>query len=141
MSSLDRVLRTRIAIVALSGLLATPLMTQASVVDEQQAAYRASGAGPFSAQTGEQLWQQKVVNARDGQARSCTTCHGRDLQRVGKHAKTGKAIKPLSPAVNAERLTDAKKIRKWFRRNCKWTWGRECTAQEKGDLLSFIQGQ
>ncbi|MFK5970948.1 MAG: DUF1924 domain-containing protein [Candidatus Marithrix sp.] len=30
-------------------------------------------------------------------------------------------------------------IRKWFKRNCKWTLGRECNAQEKGDILKFIQ--
>ena len=125
----------------LMGMLSASQVTMASVVTEQQAAYRASGAGPFSAQVGEQLWQKEVVSAKDGQTRSCTTCHGRDLRRIGKHAKTGKAIDPMSPAANAERLTSAKKIRKWFKRNCKWTWGRECTAQEKGDLLSFIQSQ
>ena len=133
---------SRVLSMALSvGMFVAPLASWASVVDEQQASYRASGAGAFDAQKGEQLWQQEVVNARDGRARSCTTCHGRNLRSTGKHAKTGKDIEPLSPAVNAERLTSAKKIRKWFKRNCKWTWGRECTAQEKGDFLSFIQAQ
>jgi len=122
-------------------LLITPQLSRASVVDEQQAGYQISGAGPFSAQKGELLWQQNVVSARDGRPRSCTTCHSRDLRSAGKHVKTGKIIEPLSPAVNSERLSSAKKIRKWFKRNCKWTWGRECTAQEKGDLLSFIQSQ
>ena len=130
----------RTAILA-AAVLIMPLSSLAAVVDEQQASYRASGAGPFSAQAGKQLWQQKVVSARDGRPRSCTTCHGSDLRSSGKHARTGKAIEPLSPAVNSERLSSAKKIRKWFKRNCKWTWGRECTAQEKGDLLSFIQSQ
>jgi len=120
-------------------LLIAPLTSLAGIVDEQLDGYRASGAGPFSAKAGEQLWQQKVVSTKDGRARSCTTCHGSDLRRSGKHAKTGKAIEPLSPAVNSERVTSAKKIRKWFKRNCKWTWGRECTPQEKGDFLSFIQ--
>ena len=122
-------------------LVTVPLASQASVVDEQLAGYRSNGAGPFNAQKGEQLWQQEVVNAKDGRARSCTTCHGNDLRSTGKHIKTGKAIEPLSPAVNAERLSSAKKIRKWFKRNCKWTWGRECTPQEKGDLLSFMRNQ
>jgi len=131
---------TRIGMIAAVSLI-VPLVSLAAVVDEQQATYRASGAGPFNAKIGEQLWQQNVMNAKDGRPRSCTTCHGRDLRSMGKHAKTGKAIKPLSPAVNAERLTSAKNIRKWFKRNCKWTWGRECTPQEKGDLLSFIQQQ
>lgn len=127
--------------VLLMGVLTTPALTLAATVDEQQAAYRASGAGPFSAQAGEKLWRQEVANAGDGGARSCTACHGTDLRRAGKHARTGKVIKPMSPAANPQRLTSAKKIRKWFKRNCKWTWGRECTPQEKGDLLSFIQSQ
>ena len=129
------------AAVLFAALLIAPLVSLAAVVDEQIAIYRDSGAGPFSPQKGEQLWQQDVVNAKDGRARSCTSCHGSDLRSTGKHAKTGKAIEPLSPAVNAERLTSAKKIRKWFKRNCKWTWGRECTPQEKGDFLSFIKSQ
>lgn len=123
------------------GVFAVPVIGMASVVDEQQASYKTTGAGPFSAQKGEQMWQLEVVNAKDGKPRSCTTCHGRDLRSEGKHAKTGKLIKPLSPAVNNKRLSSAKKIRKWFKRNCKWTWGRECTPQEKGDFLSYIQNQ
>lgn len=130
-----------LGVALLTGMLVVPLAGQASVLDEQLAAYQTSGAGPFSAQKGEQLWRQEVVNTKDGRARSCTTCHGSDLRSIGKHAKTGKAIEPLSPAANAERLTSARKISKWFKRNCKWTWGRECTPQEKGDLLNFIQSQ
>lgn len=130
-----------IGVVVLAGFLMLPLTGQASVVDEQQARYQSNGAGPFSAQKGEQMWQREVVSAKDGRSRSCTTCHGSDLRSEGKHAKTGKLIKPLSVAVNSKRLSSAKKIRKWFKRNCKWTWGRECTAQEKGDFLSFIQNQ
>ncbi len=137
MKTSDDVLRKGLFIL----LFAVPLASQASVVDEQLVSYQANGAGPFSAQKGEQLWQQKVVSEKDGRTRSCTTCHGNDLRSTGKHAKTGKTIKPLSPAVNAESLSSAKKIRKWFKRNCKWTWGRECTPQEKGDLLSFIRNQ
>ena len=43
--------------------------------------------------------------------------------------------------VNGKRLTSIKDIRKWLKRNCKWTLDRECTPQEKGDFLSFIQQQ
>ncbi len=38
-------------------IVIVPLVSQASVVDEQQAVYWVSGAGPFSVQKGEQLWQ------------------------------------------------------------------------------------
>ena len=87
---------------------------------------------PFTPAAGEQLW---FVDA-DG--RSCTSCHTDDPKVVGRHAKTGKPIEPLAPSTNPERLTDVKKIKKWLYRNCKWTFGRECTAQEKGDVLTWL---
>jgi len=104
-------------------------------------AYRQAGAGPFSPAAGMSAWQRKVSPGNGGQERSCSDCHGSDLTRPGRHAKTGKLIKPLAPSVNPRRLTDRRKVEKWFRRNCRWTWGRECTAQEKGDFLSYIAEQ
>ena len=47
----------------------------------------------------------------------------------------------MAPSVNPKRLTDRSKIEKWFKRNCKWTLGRECTPQEKGDILTFLLAQ
>jgi hypothetical protein len=47
-------------------------------------------------------------------------------------------IKPMAPSVNPGRYQDGKKIEKWFLRNCKWTFGRECTVQEKTDTLSWL---
>jgi Tfp pilus assembly protein PilX len=111
---------------------------QAATVDERLAEYQRQGAKNFSAQAGEALWN-KEFPAADGKPRSCATCHGRNLGETGKHAETGKAIEPMRPAANAKRLTDAKHIEKWFLRNCKWTYGRECTPQEKGDFLVFIK--
>lgn len=112
--------------------------TYAATVDERLAAYQRQGAKSFNAQAGEKLWNQEFTDARSGQRRSCATCHRASLALPGKHAETGKVIKPMKPAVNPERLSDGKKIEKWFLRNCKWTYGRECTAQEKGDFLMFI---
>jgi len=48
---------------------------------------------------------------------------------------------PMAPCVNPKRLTERRQAEKWFKRNCKWTLGRACTAQEKGDLLSFLRNQ
>ena len=31
-----------------------------------------------------------------------------------------------------------KKVAKWFKRNCNDVLDRECTAQEKGDVLSYL---
>ncbi|MET0071366.1 MAG: DUF1924 domain-containing protein [Candidatus Thiodiazotropha sp.] len=103
--------------------------------------YQTNGAGPFSAQQGAEQWQREVEQTGKGKSRSCGDCHGQDLKKPGRHAKTGKRIEPMAPSVNPKRLTDAKKIEKWFKRNCKWTWGRRCTDQEKGDLLLYLQQQ
>jgi hypothetical protein len=39
------------------------------------------------------------------------------------------------------RYTDPAKVEKWFKRNCTEVMGRECSAQEKGDWLSFVVSQ
>lgn len=127
----------RAVILVLIGLFSAA-SAQAATVNERLAEYQRQGAKHFSAQAGEKLWNQELTGARTNDKRSCATCHHANLAETGKHAETGKPIKPMKPAVNPERLTDAKKIEKWFLRNCKWTYGRECTAQEKGDILTFI---
>ena len=107
--------------------------------DAEFAQFKKEGASSFSAQHGKENWTKKVTS-KEGDQRSCTTCHDADLTKPGQHAKTKKTIDPMSPSVNPKRLTDEKKIEKWFKRNCEWTWGRECTAQEKGDFLKFLMG-
>jgi hypothetical protein len=44
----------------------------------------------------------------------------------------------LAPSAQSDRFSDPEKVEKWFKRNCTWTWGRECTAQEKGDFLAYL---
>ena len=104
------------------------------------AQYQAAGATGFSAERGQKDWN-KELKSESGEMMSCTTCHSKDLGKEGKHHKTGKLIKPMAPSANAERFTDAKKIEKWFKRNCNDVLGRECTAQEKGDILTFLLSQ
>lgn len=116
-------------------MLATTALGSA---DGLLARYRAAGAGPFSATAGEALWlAEHRTTAGDG-PRSCASCHGRDLRQGGRHAQTGKPIEPMAVSVNATRLSDPKKVEKWFLRNCKWTFGRECTPQEKGDFIDYM---
>jgi len=98
--------------------------------------YVKQGANTADAEQGKQLWQKTFNNNGE---RSCASCHTKDLTQNGKHIKTNKDIKPMSPSVNPERLTDRKKVNKWFKRNCKWTLGRECTAQEKTNFLVYIE--
>jgi len=120
-------------------LAVTPLASATPASDAEFAQFKSEGAGNFSAEHGKQAWTTEVVS-KEGEKRSCTTCHDADPTKPGQHNKTKKVIEPMAPSINAERFTDQKKIEKWFKRNCEWTWGRECTAQEKGDLLKFLMG-
>jgi cytochrome c553 len=94
-------------------------------------------------------WQQQaqaVANAARGQAIwtrqqgewSCASCHGAPPVRDSRHASTHKHIAALAPAYNPQRLTDQAKVDKWFRRNCKDVFSRECTAQEKADVIAYL---
>jgi hypothetical protein len=122
--------------------LLTPMSVYAdNAVNQLLTQYRSQGADTFSAEAGKTLWHQEFTHKKTGKIRQCTTCHTGDLRSDGKHARTGKAIKPMAPSVNPERLTKLKKIRKWLKRNCKWTLGRECTPQEKGNILIYLQSQ
>lgn len=112
-----------------------------AAVDKLLAEYRSAGATEFDVAAGKALWLQEFQDVKSGKMRQCVTCHTNNLRNQGKHARTGKSIEPLAPSVNSESLTDIKKIRKWLKRNCKWTIGRECTPQEKGNALTFIQSQ
>jgi mono/diheme cytochrome c family protein len=68
---------------------------------------------------------------------SCTTCHTADPTKGGQ-ARTGKPIEPLAPSANAERFTDTAFVEKWFGRNCNSVLGRDCSAQEKADLIAWL---
>lgn len=112
-------------------------MAATPAIDELVAAYGSQG----DAQRGAQLWTTKFTGNGQPAERSCASCHTDQLRNSGKHVRTGKSILPLAPSANADSLTDTKKIEKWLLRNCKWTLGRECNAQEKSDLLSFMGRQ
>ncbi|OYY95275.1 MAG: hypothetical protein B7Y41_01855 [Hydrogenophilales bacterium 28-61-23] len=114
-------------------LLATPpVLAAAGVSAELLAGYRAEAAKPFSAAQGEQLFR-----ARHGDI-GCTSCHTDNAKSAGKHAQTGKSIEPLAPAANPKRLSDPAKVEKWFKRNCNDVLKRACTAQEKGDFVTYL---
>ncbi|MHB1116320.1 DUF1924 domain-containing protein [Sideroxydans sp.] len=107
--------------------------------DTLLARYKAEGAKAPDAAKAKKDWTREEVV--EGEKMSCATCHGTDFSKPGKHHRTGKVIEPMSMKVNAERYSDVKKIEKWFKRNCKDAWGRECTVQEKVDFLTFMLAQ
>jgi hypothetical protein len=69
---------------------------------------------------------------------SCASCHGNPPISVGKHASTNKVIPALAPSSNADAFTETAKIEKWFRRNCNDVLARECTPQEKANVLAYL---
>ena len=120
-------------------VLAAPVIhADQAVVDRMLDVYAQQGAARPDANSGEQMWSKVFSGKEPFSERSCSSCHSRDISQSGEHVRTGKTIEPMSPEVNAERLSDSSKIEKWFKRNCKWTLGRECTPQEKADFLLYI---
>jgi mono/diheme cytochrome c family protein len=109
------------------------MATAAATPDQMLAGYSAQAGTAPSAARGQQFF-----NATHGREWSCASCHGAKPVQPGKHASTGKSITALAPAVNADRFTDAVKTEKWFRRNCNDVMGRECSATEKADVLSWL---
>jgi cytochrome c5 len=119
--------------------LFTTVAFASPATDSLLAQYKAAGVTKTDAAKAKKDWTTEVVV--DGEKMSCSTCHGTDLSKAGKHHKTGKAIEAMSPRVTIDRFTEEKKIEKWFKRNCKDAWGRECTVQEKADFLTFLTAQ
>jgi hypothetical protein len=120
-----------------TALLLVAVVAQATEVsDGMLVEFSSEALQPFTAQAGLTTWTTAQANGR-----SCESCHGESLFARGSHYKTGEIIEPMAPSINSERLTDRRKINKWFLRNCKWTYGRECTAQEKGDILLWLSQQ
>ena len=124
--------RSATAVLALAAC-AFALPAHALNATEQAASYAAQ-----SGQTPQAARGQEFFTAKHGHEWSCASCHTAKPTVDGKHASTGKAIRPLAPAANPERFTDAAKTEKWFRRNCNDVVGRECSAAEKADLLAWL---
>lgn len=104
------------------------------------AGYSAEAGAGFGADAGRgQAFAQRNWSV-SAKLASCTACHTDNPRNPGRHAVTGKAIQPLSPAVNPERFSDPAKVEKWFKRNCKEVVGRACTAAEKADFIQFVIG-
>lgn len=134
-------MKQQLLAIALLTIPLTVVVAESAAVKQLTTSYQLQGASTGSAQRGQALWNKTFTGKAPFTERSCKTCHTANLKNTGTHARTRKSLKPLSPAINKKSLTDTKKIKKWFKRNCKWTIGRECSAQEKTDLLTFMNQQ
>lgn len=125
----------------IAALLLAALPAAADTPQQLIAGYAAQAAGAQpgftpSAERGRQFYQNRFAQAE--KMPNCATCHTDKPTAQGTHVITGKAIQPLAPAANPERLTSSSKVEKWFKRNCSEVVGRECTPAEKADFLQFL---
>lgn len=116
-------------VLGLCWMVDTAAEPRRSIVEQ----FAAEAGRPPDPTAGERVWAREGIQGRD-----CGSCHGQDLTRAGRHQRTGKSIAPMAPSVNPDRYTDPKKVAKWLKRNCKWTFGRDCTPGEKADLLEWL---
>ena len=79
----------------------------------------------FSVKEGEKIFTSSHIGKK-GEKISCTSCHNIDLTTMGK---------------NTNRLTNVKDVEKWLKRNFKDVYNRVGTAQEKGDVLYYINSK
>ncbi len=94
---------------------------------------------PFSAQRGAKLFAGRHKGGKP-ETPSCTSCHGKSPADTGR-TRAGKEIAPMALSISKERYSDARKVSKWFRRNCRSVLGRDCTPLEKGDFITFMESR
>ncbi len=109
------------------------LAQEATTPAAQLQRWQAAAGAPGNAARGQKLFITKAGNDL-----SCASCHGSPPTGPSRHASTGKPIDSLAPAFNSERFADQAKADKWFRRNCKDVFSRECSAAEKADLMAYL---
>ncbi|MCK5110487.1 MAG: DUF1924 domain-containing protein [Arcobacteraceae bacterium] len=86
---------------------------------------------------GEKIFTTKYIGKK-GKLISCVSCHSSDLSKKGINVNTNKVIEPLSPLADSSRFTKVKNVKKWLRRNFRDVYNRVGTAQEKGDVVTYI---
>lgn len=89
-----------------------------------------------SADAGRAFFTRKILV--HGKEVSCSSCHTDNPANPGKHIKDGKPIKPLAPSVNPKRFSDIDKVETNFEKHCLEVIGKDCTAQEKTDYITYL---
>ncbi|MBI1397459.1 MAG: DUF1924 domain-containing protein [Betaproteobacteria bacterium] len=151
--------RMLIALVLFAAVPAMAMSPQELLEIYRKAAASTPGFAGFSAERGKAFYLKEVkgpngehscsschspdptetVFGHSGSIRAeCTACHISGIRAPGRPGSIRKDIKPLAPIANADRFTDPDKTELWFEVNCFYVLGRGCTAQEKGDLLTYL---
>jgi Domain of unknown function (DUF1924) len=133
--------RALISIMILACSLAPAAAGESPVLDFYASEAKASDPGfsGFSAERGERLFRTNFSTGKPDTP-SCTTCHTTDPRKTGQ-TRAGKDIEPMAASASPKRYADQAKTEKWFGRNCNNVLGRDCTATEKGDFITFMLTQ
>ncbi len=123
----------QILVLTTLGSMVTQAMAAETTPAQQLSQWSATAGQPGRVEQGRVFF-----TAKQGGDWSCASCHGTPPTQQGKHASTGKVIKPLAPAFNPQVFTDSARVEKWFRRNCNDVLSRECSAVEKADVLAYL---
>ncbi|WP_210325799.1 DUF1924 domain-containing protein [Oricola nitratireducens] len=129
--------KRKLAVLAAIAALAGATAVMAGPRDDILAGYAAeAGVTAFDAAAGKALFTGTHTGGKP-ETPSCTTCHTGNLTGPGK-TRAGKVIEPMAVSANPQRFTDPAKVEKWFGRNCRSVLGRECSAKEKGDVITWL---
>jgi cytochrome c peroxidase len=90
----------------------------------------------LSASDGKAFFNREITVKN--QQVACASCHTANPANTGKHIVTGKPIRPLAPSVNPKRFADTEKVEKEFTDHCNDVIGRDCSAQEKGNFITYL---
>ncbi|MDP2248641.1 MAG: DUF1924 domain-containing protein [Nitrosomonadales bacterium] len=90
----------------------------------------------LSASDGKAFFNREITVK--GQQVACASCHTANPADTGKHIVTGKPIRPLAPSANPKRFADTEKVEKEFTDHCNDVIGRDCSAQEKGNFITYL---
>ncbi len=130
---------TVVAVTFVLGGISTGLVAANSARNDIIKGFSIEAKLPLSAERGKALFETNTGGGKPDTP-SCTTCHSSSALSTGM-TRAGKVIEPMAVSKNPERFTELKKVNKWFFRNCRSVLGRECTPQEKGDFLTFMNTQ
>ncbi len=119
-------------------VIAAGAAAAAPVQDIIQGYAQAAGVSGFSAADGKAFFLGQHQGGNPDLP-SCATCHTQDPRNAGR-TTVGKEIAPMALSKSPDRFSDPAKVEKWFGRNCRNVVGRDCTAAEKGAVLTWLAG-
>ncbi len=99
--------------------------------------HKIDGAAELSCASCHHADPRKGTIAHQGQF-PCRACHITLHGPSDKRSAPLREIPPLAPSANPDRFTREGNVEAWFGWNCKLLLKRECTAVEKGDLITWL---